>query len=83
MKLVVSLVAALATTSAFAATPAATAASKGDPKAAESIVVSVCAACHTVSGNSTTPANPKIAGLTYEYINKQLHDFKSASARTP
>ncbi len=81
MKLVVSLVAALATTSAFAATPAAAPASKGDPKAAESIVVSVCAACHTVSGNSTTAANPKLAGHTAEYISKQLHDFKSGERK--
>ena len=43
MKLVVSLVAALATTSAFANTPAAAPASKGDPKAAETIVNQVCA----------------------------------------
>lgn len=83
MKLVVSLVAALATTSAFAATPAAAPASKGDPKAAENIVTTVCAACHTVSGNSTTPANPKIAGHTAEYINKQLHDFKSGERKNP
>lgn len=75
MKLVVSLVAALATTSAFAAA--------GDPKAAESIVTSVCAACHTADGNSVTPANPKLAGHTAEYINKQLNDFKSGARKNP
>jgi cytochrome c553 len=79
MKLVVSLVAALATTSAFAATPAAAPASKGDPKAAESIVNQVCAGCHAVDGNSAIPANPKIAGLNAEYINKQLNEFKSGA----
>jgi cytochrome c553 len=77
MKLVVSLVAALAATSAFAATPAAAPASKGDPKAAESIVNQVCAGCHSADGNSAIPANPKIAGLNAEYINKQLTEFKS------
>ena len=56
MKLVVSLVAAMAATSAFASTPAAAPASKGDPKAAESIVNQVCAACHAVDGNSATAA---------------------------
>ena len=81
MKLVVSLVAALAATSAFAATPAAAPASKGDPKAAESIVTKVCVACHTATGNSTTAANPKIAGLNAEYINKQLNDFKSGERK--
>lgn len=83
MKLVVSLVAALAATSAFASTPAAAPATKGDPKAAESIVNSVCAACHTVTGNSTAAANPKIAGHTAEYISKQLHDFKSGERKSP
>ncbi len=81
MKLVVSLVAALATSSAFAATPAAAPASKGDPKAAESIVNQVCAGCHSVDGNSTVPANPKLAGLNAEYINKQLNDFKSGERK--
>jgi cytochrome c553 len=81
MKLVVSLVAALATTSAFANTPAAAPASKGDPKAAESIVTKVCVACHAADGNSTTPANPKIAGLNADYINKQLTNFKSGERK--
>jgi cytochrome c553 len=81
MKLVVSLVAALAATSAFANTPAAAPASKGDPKAAESIVNQVCAGCHSVDGNSVTAANPKLAGLTAEYINKQLTNFKSGERK--
>lgn len=82
MKLVVSMVATLAATSAFAATtPAAAPASKGDPKAAESIVTKVCAACHAVDGNSPTAANPRIAGLNAEYINKQLTDFKSGDRK--
>jgi cytochrome c553 len=81
MKLVVSLVAALATSSAFAITPAAVPASKGDPKAAETIVNQVCAACHAVDGNSAIAANPKLAGLNAEYLNKQLADFKSGERK--
>jgi len=81
MKLVVSLVAALAATSAFAATPATTPASKGDPKAAESIATQVCAACHSADGNSVIAANPKLAGLNAEYINKQLTEFKSGARK--
>jgi cytochrome c553 len=81
MKFVVSLVAALAATSAFANAPAATPASKGDPKAAESIVNQVCAACHAVDGNSVAAANPKLAGLNAEYINKQLVEFKSGARK--
>ncbi len=59
MKLVVSLVAALAATSAFANTPAAAPASKGDPKAAETIVNQVCAGCHAVDGNSASCGQPQ------------------------
>lgn len=81
MKLVVSLVAALAATTAFANPPAAAPASKGDPKAAESIVNQVCAGCHAVDGNSAAAANPKLAGLNAEYINKQLVEFKSGDRK--
>ena len=81
MKRVVSLVAALAATSAFANTPAAAPASKGDPKAAETIVNQVCAGCHGVDGNSTAAANPNLAGLNAEYIDKQLKDFKSGARK--
>jgi cytochrome c553 len=81
MKLVVSLVAALAATSVFANEPAAVPASKGDPKAAEAIVNKVCVACHTATGNSTTAANPNIAGLNADYINKQLNNFKSGERK--
>lgn len=83
MKLVVSMVAVLAATSAFANEPAPAPASKGDPKAAESIVNQVCAACHAVDGNSAAAANPKLAGLNAEYINKQLTEYKSGARKNP
>lgn len=85
MKLVVSMsmVVALATSTAFANEPAAAPVSKGDPKAAESIVNQMCAACHAVDGNSAAAANPKLAGLTAEYLNKQLTDFKSGARKNP
>ena len=77
------LAAALASTSAMANTPAAAPVSKGDPKQAEAIVNQVCAGCHAVDGNSAAPANPKLAGLNYEYINKQLLNFKSGERKNP
>ena len=43
----------------------------------QSIVGSVCMACHAADGNSTIPANPKLAGQHQEYLLKQLQDFKS------
>jgi cytochrome c553 len=39
----------------------------------------VCAACHGADGNSTTPANPKLAGQHPEYLAKQLRDYKSGA----
>ena len=43
----------------------------------------VCAACHAADGNSTAPANPKIAGQFPEYLNKQLRDFKAQGGKKP
>src|SRR5690606_11327177 len=36
----------------------------------------VCAACHGADGNSSTPANPNLAGQHYDYLYKQLANFK-------
>jgi len=36
----------------------------------------ICAACHGADGNSTGPANPKLAGQHAEYLFKQLQNFK-------
>ncbi len=37
----------------------------------------VCVACHAADGNSSTPANPKLAGQHPEYLLKQLQEYKS------
>ena len=42
-----------------------------------------CAACHAADGNSTAPANPKIAGQIAEYLHKQLVDFKPQGGKKP
>lgn len=83
MKFVLIIAAALASASALANEPPAAIVMKGDPKQAEATVTQVCAACHAVDGNSASPANPKLAGLNYEYINKQLLNFKSAERKSP
>jgi cytochrome c553 len=36
----------------------------------------VCAGCHGVDGNSSSPLWPSLAGQHASYINKQLMDFK-------
>jgi cytochrome c553 len=46
-------------------------------------VSQVCAACHGADGNSTAPANPKLAGQVPEYLAKQLRDFMPQSGKKP
>src|SRR5439155_10894491 len=43
----------------------------------------VCAACHAADGNSTAPANPKLAGQFPDYLHKQLNDFKASGGKKP
>jgi cytochrome c553 len=57
------------------------AAAKGDAAKGQKIVNDVCAACHTSDGNSTNPTYPALAGQYFEYIVKQLHDFKSGARK--
>jgi cytochrome c553 len=56
---------------------------KPDLARGQSIAAQVCAACHAADGNSTAPANPKIADQFPEYLNKQLSDFKSKDGKKP
>jgi cytochrome c553 len=50
---------------------------------AQSIANQVCASCHAGDGNSTAPANPKIAGQGADYLHKQLRDFKAVDGKKP
>jgi cytochrome c553 len=52
-----------------------------DAAKAQNIAGQVCAACHAADGNSTAPANPKIAGQIPEYLHKQLADFKPQAGK--
>lgn len=54
---------------------------KGDPAKAQQTVKEVCAACHSVDGNSAIPGNPIIAGQHLEYAFKQLTNFKSGGGK--
>ena len=76
MKPILALVAA---TGVFAAGAAQAEGMKADPAKAAPIVAQVCSACHGADGNSTSPANPKLAGQPAEYITKQLRNFKEAT----
>ena len=55
---------------------ASAASAAGDAKAGQE-KASACVACHGVDGNSSDPANPKIAGQHAAYIARQLKLFKS------
>lgn len=51
-------------------------AAKPDVGKGQSIATQVCAACHAADGNSIAAANPKLAGQIYDYLHKQLVNFK-------
>lgn len=62
------------------AAPAADAApGRGDAAKGKSIAAEVCAPCHNADGNSTIPANPKLAGQNAAYLVKQLSDLVKPS----
>jgi cytochrome c553 len=68
---------------AAAAVVAAQAQAQDQDKKAQTTASQVCAACHAADGNSTAPANPKIAGQFPEYLHKQLVDFKAQGGKKP
>ncbi len=79
MKLFASLLIAALVAPVFSAQanePAAKAA-KPDVAKGEASFAAVCAACHGADGNSSLPANPKLAQQHPDYIVKQLSEFKS------
>lgn len=50
---------------------------KPDATRGKATATAVCAACHAADGNSSIAANPKIAGQHYDYLLKQMKDFKA------
>lgn len=64
-----------------AGVPAQTATGKPDPAKAQKLVDEVCAACHGGDGNSSAPANPKLAAQHADYLRKQMHDFKAPEGK--
>jgi cytochrome c553 len=65
-------------TGAVAQAPAKPDAAKGQVIASQT-----CAACHAADGNSQISANPKLAGQFYEYLHKQLLNFKPQGSKKP
>lgn len=56
---------------------------KPDIQRGKQIASTVCVACHQADGNSTTPANPVLAGQHADYIVEQLAAFKSGARQSP
>jgi cytochrome c553 len=56
---------------------------KPDAAKGQAIASQTCVACHAADGNSPLPANPKLAGQFYEYLHKQLVNFKAQGAKKP
>jgi cytochrome c553 len=56
-------------------------AAKPDAAKGQAIAGQTCAACHAADGNSQISANPKLAGQFYEYLHKQLTNFKPQGAK--
>lgn len=69
---------------AEAAAPAAApvkAPAKGDPARGKELAAGVCAACHGADGNSMIPVNPTLAGQDYDYLLKQMKNFKPVDGK--
>jgi len=49
---------------------------------AAALVKESCAACHTETGNSVPPPFPKLAGLSPDYLAKQLRDVIGGSRKS-
>ena len=54
---------------------------KPDAAKGQAIASQTCAACHAADGNSQIAANPKLAGQFYEYLHKQLSNFKAEGGK--
>lgn len=64
-----------------AAGPTAKTPAKGDPLRGKELAAGVCAACHGADGNSMIPVNPTLAGQDYDYLLKQMKNFKSVDGK--
>ncbi len=63
--------------SAFATTAASAQADPNPDIAKGQALAGVCAGCHGVDGVSPVPTQPNLAGMSWQYIAKQLKHFKS------
>jgi cytochrome c553 len=55
---------------------------RGNPQAVASIIHGTCAACHGADGNSIGSSFPNLAGQNYNYLLKELENFRSGVRST-
>jgi len=55
---------------------------QADEARAKKIVTGVCFVCHGVEGESASEAFPRLAGQHWEYIAKQLDNFKTGKRKS-
>ena len=58
-------------------------AAKPDLAKGEASFTATCASCHGADGNSSIPANPKLAQQHPEYLIKQLQEIKAGKRASP
>ena len=63
-------------------TPLSAAEPKVDLARAEEIVGGRCFLCHGLEGESASPIYPRLAGQHWEYIAKQLAEFKNGKRKS-
>ena len=56
-------------------------ASAADLAAGKAKAAEVCAACHGIDGNSTSPEFPKLGGQYGDFLAKALRDYKSGQRK--
>ena len=81
VSLVTALILGLGCTTAMAA-ESSHAAQGGDAAAGKS-KAAVCSACHGADGNSSNGEWPKLAGQHAQYLENQLHAYKSGERKNP
>lgn len=72
-KFVISMLSAV-----FGLVPTQSLLAQGDAAAGQ-VKSALCATCHGAEGNSEISINPKLAGQNFNYIVKQLKDYKSGN----
>ena len=55
---------------------------QADETRAKKIVLGVCFLCHGAEGESSSESHPRLAGQHWEYIAKQLENFKSGKRKS-